>query len=229
MATALTRQQDIDIVEHLLYTVADFDQGPTQPIPLVMADLGITNFSNFVSFVEADFDGLQFDDAGTLRNLNRGLTKRLQYLLRFTHRMTLENNNIVPPAVDWMNITRNQFLNYLRRSDPNDDRMIKPEQLLLGLFGGRSGGVVKPVERADVYICLTFSAQELPDLEELHSLEPDKTIICFNLKLDLLRGDLGAPAFPGKDFQDRFLSRIKPAYYLRTRQYSRSTPTPRSS
>lgn len=77
-----------------------------------------------------------------------------------------------------------------------------------------------------MYICLVASAQELPDIEELHELEPDKVIVFFNLKLDVLRGDLGAPAFPPREFQDRFLSRIKPVYYLRTRQYSRSVPTP---
>ena len=48
----------------------------------------------------------------------------------------------------------------------------------------------------------------------------------FNLKLDTLRGDLGVPAFPPKDLQDRFLSRVRPCYYLRTRQYSRSTAAP---
>lgn len=42
----------------------------------------------------------------------------------------------------------------------------------------------------------------------------------------VLRGDLGAPAFPPKEFQDRFLSKVKPVYYLRTRQYSRSTAAP---
>lgn len=124
MATALTRQQDIDIIAHLLYNVADFDQGPTQPIPMVMVDQGISNFSTFVNFIEADFEGLQFDDNGTMRDLNRGLTKRLQYLLRFTHRMTIENNNIVPPAVDWMNITRNQFLNYCASCPPVNPNMI---------------------------------------------------------------------------------------------------------
>lgn len=113
----------------------------------------------------------------------------------------------------------------LRSSDPNDDRILKPEQFILNLFG-KSSGDVKPIPDADVYICLTASAQELPDIEELHELEPDKTIICYNLKLDVLRGDLGAPAFPSREFQDRFLSRVKPVYYLRTRQYSRSTPNP---
>ena len=118
------------------------------------------------------------------------------------------------------------ILGSLRQSDPNDLAAIKPEGWLLNLFGKGSGGAVRPYDGVDIYICLTASAQELPDIEELHELEPEKTIICYNLKLDVLRGDLGAPAFPRKEFQDRFLSRVKPVYYLRTRQYSRSTPNP---
>ena len=114
----------------------------------------------------------------------------------------------------------------IRQADPDDSRLIKPEQLLLGLFGRGSGGAVKEIDGVDVYICLGSSAQELPDIEELHGLNQDKTIVFFNLKLDVLRGDLGAPAFPPKEFQDRFLSKVKPVYYLRTRQYSRSTPNP---
>lgn len=114
----------------------------------------------------------------------------------------------------------------LRQSDPDDDRYIRPEQVLLSLFGQGSGGSVKPMEDVDMYICLTASAQELPDIEELHQLDPEKTVVFYNLKLDVLRGDLGAPAFPGKDFQDRFLSKVKPVYYLRTRQYTRSTANP---
>lgn len=120
----------------------------------------------------------------------------------------------------------NIVVSSLRSRDPDDDRLIKPEQLLLSLFGQGSGGSVKPIDGVDAYICLTASAQELPDIEELHLAAPDATIITYNLKLDTLRGDLGNPAFPGKDLQDRFLSRIKPVYFLRTRQYSRSTPRP---
>merc|ERR1712232_885532 len=114
----------------------------------------------------------------------------------------------------------------LRQPEGGDDRVVKPEQLFLSLFGGGSGGAVKPIPDADMYICLVASAQELPDIEELHGLEPDKPIVFYNLKLDILRGDLGAPAFPPKDFHDRFLSLVKPVYFLRTRQYSRSTPNP---
>lgn len=85
---------------------------------------------------------------------------------------------------------------------------------------------VKPINGTDMYVVLVASAQELPDIEALAEQVPDTPIVFYNLKLDILRGDLGAPAFPPKSFQDRFLSRVKPIYFLRTRQYSRSTPTP---
>ncbi len=101
----------------------------------------------------------------------------------------------------------------------------------MNLFGNSNNDDdkgVKPLNDTDLYICLVASAQELPDIERLHNQVVDKNvpIVFFNLKLDILRGDLGAPAFPSKAFQDRFLSRVKPVYYLRTRQYSRSTSRP---
>jgi len=120
----------------------------------------------------------------------------------------------------------NVRISSLRKSEEGDERVFKPDQLFLNLFGTGSGGAVKAVEGTDMYVIIVASAQELPDVEELNELDPGKTIVFYNLKLDVLRGDLGAPAFPGKDFQDRFLSRVKPVYYLRTRQYSRSTSRP---
>ena len=86
----------------------------------------------------------------------------------------------------------------LRKSDEDDERVFKPDQLFLNLFGTGSGGAVKAVEGTDMYIIIVASAQELPDVEELSELDPGKPIVFYNLKLDVLRGDLGAPAFPGK-------------------------------
>jgi len=125
-------------------------------------------------------------------------------------------------------------LTSLRKGVEGDDRIFKPENLLIGLMGRGSGGTVTPRADTNMYVIVVASAQELPDVEELYEQIRDQkdadgkspVIVFYNLKLDILRGDLGAPAFPGKDFQDRFLSRVKPVYYLRTRQYSRSTSQP---
>lgn len=135
-------------------------------------------------------------------------------------RITLENT--VTPQNPFPGVQ----ISSLRVSDERDTRFFKPEQTFMSLFGGKSNGVIKPLDGVDMYIIIIASAQELPDVEELHELNPDAVIVFYNLKLDILRGDLGAPAFPPKDFHDRFLSRVKPVYYLRTRQYSRSTPNP---
>jgi hypothetical protein len=105
---------------------------------------------------------------------------------------------------------------------------MRASSLLFSLVAGTNFSAVKPLNGTDLYICIVASAQELPDIEALHNIvkEDNIPIILYNLKLDVLRGDLGAPAFPPKAFHDRFLSRIKPIYYLRTRQYSRSTSKP---
>mmetsp|Transcript_6588 Transcript_6588/g.18448 ORF Transcript_6588/g.18448 Transcript_6588/m.18448 type:complete len:379 (-) Transcript_6588:22-1158(-) len=101
-----------------------------------------------------------------------------------------------------------------------------PQQAFFALFG-KGKEMVREVPDADVYVGLTFSAQELPDVEELDTREASKKpIILFNLKLDTQRGDLGLPAFPPKDLQWRFLSRAKAVYFLRTRQYTLSLPEP---
>lgn len=78
----------------------------------------------------------------------------------------------------------------------------------------------------DMFVILGASCQELPDVERLMKAAGERPVIFFNLKLDTSRGDLGLPAFPRKDLHFRFLSKVLPVYYLRTRTYSRSVSRP---
>ena len=100
------------------------------------------------------------------------------------------------------------------------------EGLWSNVFKQSGGGDAVVAEWAGMYVLLGASCQELPTIKKLHELQPDKPIVCFNLKLDVLRGDLGLPAFPPKTVHHEFLCRVKPVYYLRPRSYSLSLSVP---
>ena len=111
------------------------------------------------------------------------------------------------------------------RSDSIDNAK-SLDQILLSVFGATVGGTVESVPNTSLYIALISSTQELPDLEKLHLLDPSIPIVFFNLRLDILRGDLGLPLFPGRDLHHRFLSRVLPVYFLRSRSFATSLRKP---
>lgn len=93
-----------------------------------------------------------------------------------------------------------------------------PAKILGSFF--KAGSNVKPDPTADMYIIVGVSAQELPQIRKLHELDPTKPIVFFNLDLFKARGDLGLPAFPGRNLHWEFLCKVKPAYYFKAQANS---------
>jgi hypothetical protein len=126
--------------------------------------------------------------------------------------------------LDGINPYPNITLGTIRTDSIKNARSL--DQILLSIFGATVAGTVGPIENTAMYIAVVSSTQELPDLEKLHNLDPSIPIVFFNLRLDVLRGDLGLPLFPGRDLHHRFLSQIKPAYFMKSRSFATSLRRP---
>jgi hypothetical protein len=91
----------------------------------------------------------------------------------------------------------------------------------------RGGGAPDSKEAgaaADVFIFTCVTTIELPLMRSYIEtvVVGSKVAVAWNLELDTLRGDLGLPGWPPKTLHLEFLSQLKPAFYVRPRDYSKS-------
>ncbi|KAK9841103.1 hypothetical protein WJX84_001350 [Apatococcus fuscideae] len=116
-----------------------------------------------------------------------------------------------------LELTDGLTLGYLRESKKG---------WLASLTGGGAPDLADPSQnalKADVYIATNASCIELTDIEKyVAETVHDKPFILWNMELDTLRADLGLFSFPPKTMQHNFLSRFKPVFYIRQRDYSKT-------
>ena len=115
----MTRQQDVDILNHLLYTVADFDNDANEPICLALTQQGISDFSTLVQFPDSDYAYLEYLDGNNdQKTVPRGKSRRLELLVRYAQKLIIGNNNVNLTHADWMAVRRDLFLNYMISNPP---------------------------------------------------------------------------------------------------------------
>jgi len=189
-----------------------------------------------LDLMEIEFPAVPGEDASYKAASDVYIDLNIQYALTVFSKIYKETGKtceiLVPDGPEYRR-AKKVFANALELSDgctlnTLDEQKTEP---VTSFFGNLlKGGGLRTEEDdafsgfdADVYVIVNVSCIELPSAERfVEEKAKGKPVVFLNCELDTLRADLGLFSFPDKFMHYRFLSRVKPVYYLRTRAYSRT-------
>ena len=106
-------EQDVDVLCHLLFQVADYDDDPTSPILRSLKAYGINCFTTLIGYHDSVYDKMFYHgDTGEVLEVKLGSTRILRQLVRFIHLLIMDNGGVVPSVATLMAIDRGSFLGF---------------------------------------------------------------------------------------------------------------------